>query len=401
MSRPIRTEPWPSYPIITEKEHEAAKRVLDSGLLQGFRASPGPYFLGGPEVQNFEDLVKATLGVQYAVSYSSATAALHGAVVSTGVEPLDEVIVTPYSFNASAVAPLYHNAIPVFADVSISDFGLDPASVEERITPRTKAIIIVHLFGIPAQMDAIMDIAHRHHLAVIEDSAQTPLAKYKGRYTGTIGDCGIFSFVGEKNASCGEGGMLVTDNPEIARIARLVRNHGDALYEPMLGYNYRMTEIQAAIASEQWKKLERRNEYRRFLVEELHTAMEQELIGRVCLPYVPPQHTSAWYALPFYFMAPRSPGAVDRGMFVERMCQEGIPFGAGYIKPLHLIPLFQRRAHFAWEHYEGDAQYYMGLCPNAERLWKENLIITSVVRPPATAKDMHQIAKAMRKSLSS
>lgn len=390
---------WPSYPIITEKEHEAAARVLDSGLLQGFRASHGPYFLGGPEVRNFEDLVAATLHVQYAVSFSSATAALHGAVVATGVQPLDEVIVTPYSFNASAVAPLYHNAIPVFADVTLSDFGLDPASVEERITPRTRAIIVVHLFGIPAQMDAIMDIAHRHNLAVIEDSAQAPLARYKGRYTGTIGDCGIFSFVGEKNASCGEGGMLVTDNPEIARMARLVRNHGDALYEPMLGYNYRMTEIQAAIAIEQWKKLDLRNQMRRTLVEELAWAMEDEGIAHVLLPYVPPQHTPAWYALPFHYHSHYCT-SISRGTFVERMCREGIPFGAGYIKPLHLLPLFQRRAHFAYEHYEGDAQYYMGLCPNAERLWKTNLVITSVVRPPAKAQDMYQIAKAMKKSLS-
>jgi dTDP-4-amino-4,6-dideoxygalactose transaminase len=390
---------WPSYPIITEKEHEAAARVLDSGLLQGFRASHGPYFLGGPEVRNFEDLVAATLHVQYAVSFSSATAALHGAVVATGVQPLDEVIVTPYSFNASAVAPLYHNAIPVFADVTLSDFGLDPASVEERITPRTRAIIIVHLFGIPAQMDAIMDIAHRHNLAVIEDSAQAPLARYKGRYTGTIGDCGIFSFVGEKNASCGEGGMLVTDNPEIARMARLVRNHGDALYEPMLGYNYRMTEIQAAIAIEQWKQLEQRNVSRRFLVAVLGREMENRSIRQVALPYVPPIHTASWYALPFYFYEDRE-SDVPRGTFVEHMNRAGIPFGAGYIKPLHLIPLFQRRAHFAYEHYEGDAQYYMGLCPNAEALWKKRLVITSVVRPPATPEDMYQIAKAMKKSLS-
>lgn len=396
MDKSIRT--WPNYPIITAGEHKAVKRVLDRGLLQGFRASAGPLFLGGPEIRRFEDLVAKSLGVEYAVSYSSATAALHGAVVACGVEPLDEVIVTPYSFNSSAVAPLYHNAIPVFADINAIDFGLDPASIEERITQRTKAIIVVHLFGIPAQMDAILEIARKHDLAVIEDSAQAPLAIYGwSRYTGTMGDCGIFSFVGEKNASCGEGGMLVTNDPGVARIARLVRNHGDALYEPMLGYNYRMTEMQAAIAYEQWAELKRRNAWRRYLVDVLQEQMDDEGICGVEIPRVSMRDTPAWYALPFYYDE-RVTG-VPRGTFVERMCDEGVPFGAGYIKPLHLLPLFEQRAHFAYEHYEGDAQYYMGLCPVAEELWRNKLIITSVVRPPATESDMQYIAGVMKKAL--
>jgi len=227
---PVRRKPWPKYPIIGEEEKQAVLDVLDDGQLVSFRASlAGDWFLGSTNVKEFERAVADYHNVKYAISFTSATAALHGAVVACGVEPLSEVIVTPYSFNTSATAPLMHNAIPVFADVSPYDFCLESASIEANITERTQAIIPVHLFGGPAEMDGIMALAGHYDLKVIEDAAQAPGALYKGRQVGTIGDCGVFSFVGEKNASCGEGGMLITDDPEIARVARLVRNHGDAL----------------------------------------------------------------------------------------------------------------------------------------------------------------------------
>lgn len=392
---PVREKPWPKYPIIGDAEKQAVMEVLDSGLLQGFRGSHGPMFLGGPRVREFEKLVADYHDVEFAVSFTSATAALHGAVVAVGVQPGEEVIASPYTFNTSATCALMHNAVPVFVDVDPYSFCMDPNKIAQAITPLTGAIIPVHLFGRPADMDAIMDIAREYSLPVIEDAAQAPGARYKGRLTGTMGDCGIFSFVGEKNASCGEGGMLITNDPEIARVARLVRNHGDCLYEPMLGYNYRMTEVTAAVGAVQWAKLNITNAVRQALAYYLNGKLSQipglgvPMVGRNDL------HSYYVYALTYNELVT----GVPRGWFVEALNAEGIPFGAGYIRPLHLLPLYQQRAHYAYRHYGGHASYHKGLCPVAEYLYERGLILTSLTRPPNTTKDMDDIVAAIEKVL--
>lgn len=390
---PVREKPWPSYPIIGEEERKAVMAVLDSGELQGFRGSRGPWFFGGPKVQEFEKLVADYHGVEFAVSFTSATAALHGAVVAVGVQPGEEVIVSPYTFNTSATCPLMHNAIPVFVDVDPSSFCIDPSKIEQAITPLTSAIIPVHLFGGPADMDPILEIAREHGLQVIEDAAQAPGARYKGRLTGTMGDCGIFSFVGQKNASCGEGGMLITNDPEIARVAQLVRNHGDALYEPMLGYNYRMTEVTAAIGAEQWRKLDATNEARRMLADYLSSKLKD--VPGLGVPTVGDGDVHSYYCYALKYNEDEI--GVPRGWFISAMEKEGAPFGGGYIRPLHLLPLFQQRAHYAYRHYEGNAEYREGLCPVAEYLNESGLVLTMVTRPPNTTEDMDDIVEAIKK----
>lgn len=392
---PVREKPWPKYPIIGDAEKRAVMEVLDDGLLQGFRGSHGPMFLGGPRVQEFEKLVADYHDVEFAVSFTSASTALHGAVVAVGVQPGQEVIVSPYTFNTSASCALMHNAIPVFADVDPDNFCLDPESVEQAITCQTSAIIPVHLFGGTADMDPVLEIAREYGLRVIEDAAQAPGARYKGRLAGTVGDCGIFSFVGMKNASSGEGGMLITNNPEIARMARLVRNHGDCLYEPMLGYNYRMTEVTAAIGAVQWAKLDKTNQERRTLAAYLTERLSA--IQGLAMPYVRSgdKHSYYVYALGY----DEAETGVPRGWFVEALNAEGIPFGAGYIRPLHLLPLYQQRAHDAYRHYGKHVSYYKGLCPVAEYLYERGLILTGVVRPPANFDDMDDIVKAVEKVL--
>lgn len=392
---PVREKPWPMYPIIGEAEKQAVMEVMDSGLLQGFRGSHGPMFLGGPRVQKFEQMVADYHDVEFAVSFTSATAALHGAVVAVGVQPGDEVIVTPYSFSTSATCALMHNAIPVFADIDPDTFCLDPESVERAVTGRTSAIIPVHIFGGPADMDPIMEIARRYNLRVIEDSAQAPGARYKGRLTGTIGDCGIFSFVGEKNASCGEGGMLITNDHKVARQARLMRNHGECLHEPMLGYNYRMTEIQAAIGAEQWRRLDERNGARRALADYLSGKLKD--VPGLGVPYVGRDDVHSYYVYALKYDEAET--GVPRGWFVEALNAEGVPFGAGYVRPLHWMPLFQKRAHYAYEHYVGSASYYKGLCPVAEDLYERGLVLTSLTRPPNTTEDMDDIVAAIKKVL--
>lgn len=393
---PVRSKPWPKYPIIGDAEKQAVLDVLDDGQLVSFRASlAGDWYLGSTNVKKFERLVADYHNVKYAVAFTSATAALHGAVVACGVKPLSEVIVTPYSFSASATAPLMHNAIPVFADVTFGDFCLDPASAEARITDRTQAIIPVHLFGYPAEMDGIMALAGRYDLKIIEDCAQAPGALYKGQQVGTIGDCGVFSFVGEKNASCGEGGMLITDDDKIAAIARLVRNHGDAIHEPMLGFNYRMTEYQAALGAVQWGKLDGYNEIRIELADYLSDQLRPfpgitPFIGDVGDKHV-------YYVYPVFYDAEIT--GIPRNKFVEALNAEGIPFGAGYNEPLSMLPIFTERAHFAYQYYDGDVEYGKGVCPVAEMLWEKGLIITVVTRPPATFADMDDIARAFEKVL--
>jgi dTDP-4-amino-4,6-dideoxygalactose transaminase len=214
---------------------------------------------------------------------------------------------------------------------------------------------------------------------------------------GTIGDVGILSFVGQKNASCGEGGTMLTDNDNLARKARLLRNHAEALHEPMLGFNYRLQEIQAAIVSNQWDKLDKSNATRRALVASLMLKMGAEGIEGIWIPPVPRGNTHSFYVCPFLYDAVFT--GVPRGMFVDAMNAEGIPMGAGYIQPLYMLPLFQRRAHFAFKHFGHDVTYHKGLCPTCEEMSFERLMLTMVCRPPATGEDMADVAKAMRKVL--
>lgn len=390
---PVREKPWPKYPIIGDAEKQAVMEVLDDGLLQGFTGAYGPGFLGGPRVRAFEKMIADYHDVDFAVSFTSATAALHGAVVAVGVQPGEEVIVSPYSFSTSASCTLMHNAIPVFVDIDIDNFCLDPEAIKRAITPLTRAIIPVHIFGGPADMDPIMEIANKHGLRVIEDAAQAPGARYKGHLTGTMGDCGIFSFVGEKHASCGEGGMLITDDPEIARVARLVRNHGECLYEPMLGYNYRMTEVQAAIGAVQWAGLDSTNQIRRMLAAHLSGGLKS--IKGLTTPYVRRGDKHSYYVYAVKY--DEAEIGITRGWFVEALKAEGIPFWAGYNSPLYLLPLYQQRAHYAYQHYQGDVSYRKGICPAVEYLWERGVITTITIRPPATPADMDDIVTAFEK----
>jgi perosamine synthetase len=401
--RKTRTMSFPKHPIIDDSEINQVLEVLKSGNLSTFRAEAGKNFLGGVKIREFEEKFAKFIGTKYAVSFNSATSALHAAVVATEVQPGEEVIVPPYTFTSTATCVLMQNAIPIFADVQKDIFCIDPKSIRTRITPLTKAIIPVHLFGHPAEMDEILEIAKTHNLKIIEDCAQAIGAKYKGKNVGTIGDCGIFSFQETKSLSTGEGGMLVTDDDKIMEVARLVRNHGEAIHEnqeqrsyktEILGWGYRMTELEAAIGISQLEKLPDHNKTRNELAQYLTECIDKiEGFNHVKREYV--EHAYWFYAFTF----DESKIGISREDFVKAINAEGIPFGQGYVKPLYFSPIYHESKPFAYKFYKGKANYEEGSCPITELLHNKELVLTLVLRPPATKNDVTDIITAINKIL--
>ena len=239
-------------------------KVLDSKMLT---------LLAGNVVSEFEKEFADYLGVKHAIGVNSGTAALHISIASLDIGPGDEVIVSPFTFIATASSVLQNNAIPTFADIEEKTYTLDPNSVLETITDKTRAIIPVHLAGVCANMGALKEIAEDYGLAIVEDACQSHGAAYKGKKVGALGDLGTFSFYPSKNMTTGEGGMITTDDDQLAEQCRLLRHHGEPSWYMYnrLGWNYRMTEIQGAIGRVQLKNLEgyiiKRNENAQYLTE--------------------------------------------------------------------------------------------------------------------------------------
>ena len=250
-------------PLIGAEEQASVAEVLASGMLAQ-----------GSKVRRFEEQFAEWCGVHHAVAVSSGTAALHLALLAMGVGRGDEVITSPFSFVASANCALFVDAKPVFADIEADTYCIDAAEVRRRITPQTKALIVVHLYGQPCNMDEVAEIVREHGLLLIEDACQAHGAEWHGRKVGGAG-VGCFSFYPTKNMTTGEGGMITTDDAEIARDARLLREHGAAVryVHEKLGYNQRMTDIQAAIGIVQLGRLEgwnqRRQQNAAYLTERL------------------------------------------------------------------------------------------------------------------------------------
>ena len=252
---PVRREPFPAYNTIGREEIEAVTKVLESGNLSQYLGAWHDDFYGGPEVRAFESEWAAAFKAKHAVSVNSATSGLYAAAGAAGVGPGDEVIVSPYTMMASATAALVFNAVPVFADVDPQTFCLTADSIRARLSERTRAIIVVHIFGGPADMDPIMALARERNLTVIEDCAQVPFAAYKGRPVGTFGHMGVFSLNYHKHIHTGEGGLVVTNDDRLAERVALIRNHGDAVVGKkghddilnIVGFNFRLGEMEAAV----------------------------------------------------------------------------------------------------------------------------------------------------------
>ncbi len=413
--KPIRIEPWRDNFTLGSEEKSAAMRSIDSGYLSLFEGSHTPdhpfSFKGGPEVQKLEDEWCNYYSCKYSVSMNSATSGLYAAIGALGIGYGDEVIVSPYTMTACAMAPLIYGAIPVFADVDTETGSLDPSSIEEKITDRTKAILLVHQFGIPAQMDQIMKIAKMNDIKVIEDCAQAHGAKFKDSYVGTIGDIGVFSLNVNKSIQTGEGGVCVTNSEDLAYRLQLIRNHGENVVGPsgyknitnIAGFNYRLSEIHAAIAIEQLKKLDKLNAIRFELVQELSEGLKE--FNFLSVPYENESLLSTFYVYPLRFLKDQT--NISREQFADAVNGEGCCFYQGYVKPLYLQPVYQKKLLFkhnypfsAVENQDCIMEYGEGLCKNAENLHFNEMLINEHVRHPHSSKDIQDIINSVRKLVS-
>ncbi len=409
---PIRTKPFAPNLTIGQEEIDAANEVLKTGILSGFVGSPSDEFFGGKYVRRLEDAWSEKFNIKHSVSCNSATSALIMAVGALEIGPGDEVIVTPYTMSATPTAILFWNAIPIFVDIEEDMFCLDPAKIEAKITPHTKAIVTVDIHGQSSAMDEINAIAKKHNLKVLVDASQAPGALYKGKAAGTLGDIGVYSLNRHKNIQCGEGGIAVSDDDELALRMQLIRNHAEAVtgsgqerFTPksmvnMIGYNFRMTEIEAAIAYEQLKKLDAINGHKIELSHYLNEKLKR--FDAVLPPKVRDKCTHVYYMHALRFNEEKA--GISRAKFIEAIRAEGILIWGGYLKPLYLEPHYQNKLIYKHGYpfknnglYEKEVDYSKGLCPVAERLYEKETIIVIYNYTTIEKSDIDDIALGFEK----
>jgi len=345
----------------------------------------------GPKTREFEERFSQYVDSKFAIAVNSCTAALHLALNAAGITEGDEVITTPLTFCSTVNVILFQRATPVLADIRLDDYDIDPAEVERRITPRTKAILPVHYGGQPCRMDELMDIARRHNLLVIEDAAHAVGAKYRGQPVGSIGDATAFSFYVIKNLTTGEGGMVTTNNPELAEKVRILRLHGmshdawkryDArgswYYEvQMLGFKYNMSDIQAALGLHQLARLESFTERRAQIVAEYGRRFAA--LPELMLPQARPEVRHAWHLYPIRVDGERL--TIGRDQFIEEMKERGIGTSVHFI-PIHYHPYYQQTLGLK----PGDF-------PNTDKLFAG--LLSLPLFPRMTDADVERVANAV------
>lgn len=318
-----------SGPDITQREKDLVMEVLDSGIL-GL----------GPKMKQFEQMMAEYVGVKHAISCNSGTSGLHMLIAAMGIGEGDEVITTSFSFVASANCILFERAVPVFVDIDEKTYNLDVSQIEAKITPKTKAILPVHVFGQPANMDEIRALAKKYNLWVIEDSCEAIGGEWNGERVGGLGDAGVFAFYPNKQMTTGEGGIIITNNDEIAELCHSIRNQGrgeDGLWlsHVRLGYNFRMDELSAALGVAQ---LERIDEIlaKRDAVAKMYTEKLKD-VAEVILPHVEDNVKMSWFVYVIRFAED-----VDRDLVMERLSKRGVGCRP-YFTPIHLQPFYVER----------------------------------------------------------
>ena len=350
-----------SKPFIGEAEKQAVMAVLDSGML-----------VQGPRTAQLEEKFAGVCSTKFAVATSSGTTALHVALLAHEIGPGDEVITTPFTFMASVNAILYVGAKPIFVDIEEDTFNINPDLIEAVISPKTKAILPVHLYGYPCNMAEIMKIAEKHGLVVIEDACQAVGAKFQNNTVGSFGT-GCFSLYATKNIMAGEGGMITTSDENIAKRCRMIRNHGmqRRYYHDMLGYNFRMSDLHAAIGLVQIDRLNEFNDARKSNAAFLNSHLKS-----VITPKVKPGYDHVWHQYTI-----RVDGGRDRDAVVVKLNEAGIGTGIFYPVPAY------KQAHLAEAGY-GDLHL-----PVTERLVKE--VISLPVHPQLSQQDLQVIVEGV------
>jgi len=344
-------------PYLGKKEEDYVLRVLRSGQL-----SIGPY------LEKFEKEFAKRAGTRYACGVSSGTAGLHLALIAAGVGPGDEVITSPLSFIASANAALYIGAVPVFADIDPHTYNINPDEIEKKITTRTKAIMPVHIFGQPAAMEKIMQLAAKHNLAVVEDACESLEATYRGQKTGTFGLAGVFAFYPNKQMTTGEGGMIVTNSERVDALCRSLRNQGRSanlqwLDHAQLGYNYRLDEMSAAVGLAQIENIDFLIQKRQELAA-WYTEVLEPLSKYIELPHTGPDATHTW----FVYVVRIKNQHIKRNEVIAALAKEGVS-SKPYLPAIHLFEFYQkfghRRGEFPIAERAGDSTFalpfYIGL----------------------------------------
>jgi len=356
--------------------------------------------LQGDEVAQFERRFAAMHGCQHAIGVVNGTVSLRIALMAAGLKAEDEVIVPPYTFLATATAVVEANMVPVFADIDLATFNLDPAAVEAAITPRTRAIMPVHMAGQPADMDRLMALATKHNLAVIEDAAHAHAALYRNEPAGSIGHMGSFSFQSSKNLTCGEGGIITTNHEQLADACRSIHNCGRVAgglwYEHhVMSANYRLGEFQGAILNAQLDRLEQQTQTRDLNGQYLAHKLSQ-------IPGIHPQKrlaetTRHSYHL-FLFRIDGEAFGASRAAVLKALAAEGIPVSGGYALPLYRQPLFLNKA---FGPYLANAREKLDFgavhCPNCETICREQGAWLEQSIFLGTQADMDDIARAFEK----
>ena len=355
-------------PVLGREEVEAVRKVFESGIL-----------VQGGRTRLFEEEFAEYIGVEHAVAMANGTVALDTALKALRLGSGDEVVTSSFSFVASSNCVLYQGAKPVFADVDPRSFNIDPSDVADKITAKTKAIIAVHLFGQPAEIDALKEVAEDREIALVEDAAQAHGAEYKGRKVGGLGDIGCFSFYATKNMTTGEGGMITTNSSELERKARLLRNHGETgkYHHAILGYNYRMSEITAAVGLVQLRKLDKLNEKRRENADLLTRGIEK--ISGLTAPYVKNDVRHVFHQ---YVVRVEDGYSMERVKLAERLRERGVDVAVHYPTPLYRQRLYR------------ELGYGKTVCPMAEDASKR--VLSLPVHPSVTEEDITYILDLLR-----
>ncbi len=415
----IRTTKFPAYNTIGAEEEKAVVEVLRTGVLSKFIGGWTKDFFGGPKVQEFESAWKSFFKVKHAITVNSNSSGILCSIAALGIGPGDEVIVSPYTMSVSASAVLIYGAIPVFADIDPKTFCLDVASVEKVITKNTKAIIAVDIFGHPYDSIRINALAKKHGIKVIEDCAQAPMASRDGIYAGALGDLGVFSLNYHKHIHTGEGGVIVTNDDDLAERCRLIRNHAEAVVDSMnykgnarnlIGFNFRMTEIEAAIGSCQLKKLPELVKVRQQNVSYLEGKLKQ--VQFLKMPLVEAGCTHAYYDHPILF--DQNLAGVPRDRFVDAVKaelevtigreEEGVLMDCGYVKPLYRQSLYQNLNGIGERNFPFDPSFKFNIpdyksmhLPVVEKMHAQTLITHELMRPGMSQQDLDDVANAFIK----